>query len=176
MFWPAGLFSSKKTIQASSLTIGQYIKGKNGYTYKVIDLVHVSSETLITTFHELNGQENFSVRPNEPIEYIEMADGEDSPTGETMTPASSGDEQQEVVVAYGRRATTSEVARVRIDSHVLTGEENPRRVMSEYTIMAPNFTRRKGPLPSKKIEAKSLSRNSLKNAADELMLGQIEGG
>jgi hypothetical protein len=176
MFWPAGLFSSKKTIRASSLTIGQYIKGKNGYIYKVVDLVHVSSETLITTFHELKGQESFSVKPNEPIEYIETDEAEDISSVETVTPAGSGDEAPETAIAYGRRATTSEVARARRESPVLTSGENLRRVMSEYAMIAPNFTRREGSLPvreAEEAESKLLSANSLKNATDELMLGKI---
>jgi hypothetical protein len=160
ILWPQNLFSRKPTIRATSLTIGTWIKGKNGKIYKVVDVVNCTSETLITTFHELDGQQSFSVLPSLIVEIGNAPEEEGAPREEeesAVTPVTEGDESL-VVITF--RRTSAPDRRM-----PLSPGESPRRVVSEYARMAPDFSRMR-----KSESSKRLSGNSLANTADDSKL------
>jgi hypothetical protein len=184
IFWPANLFSGKKAVRANALTVGQYIRGKNGYVYKVVDLVSGAREMLITTFHEVMGQESFSVLPWELIECVDVVEGEGIPKeeeeGSVFTTGDDGDGGLEMGVRFRRRATGLDMARGRDRrmSNPLTSGEDTMRVASEYTMMALGLTKRRkrnseNRTRAKEVQGKRLLGSLLKNAADEAMFEAV---
>lgn len=133
------------TTRGSALTTGTWIRGKNGKIYKIVDIVHTTTETLITTFHELDGQESFSVTPGLRIEYLVVPEGAERPVEMETSNANVkevgrgvGGEEPPTTVSTGRRASTTGKEMF----FLMTGEQQ-RRVVSEYAIIAPNYTQRK---------------------------------
>ncbi|TID26318.1 hypothetical protein E2P81_ATG00793 [Venturia nashicola] len=88
---------SRKTMSG---ILWPFIKGKNGCIYKVVDLINARDRTLITTYHEIMGQQSFLVAPWEPIETVKEGtslgglgnDSPDSGYGEAWGSGSDGDD------------------------------------------------------------------------------------
>lgn len=146
---------------------------KNGIRniYKIVDLVNARDRTLITTYHEIMGQESFLVAPWEAIETVKegtssvssTSTGHDSCDGEMSREGSgsSGDDESVITTVYRgrgdegneemqmngismrRRATTdqSNEGRTRHRENFLTGGVDARRVLSEFSLMGPQYVR-----------------------------------
>lgn len=232
ILWPIGLLMGMRTTKARRLSVGQFVKGKNGYVghphvgavdlcherrvellvpgsqtywletesgytlltqsnsshqqmgttanervrhiYKIVDLVNARDQTLITTHHDVMGQESFSVAPWEAIEVVKegtSSSGGTSPSpGDPSREYSDGDDEsvimaihhghdpiregeggdggdgQGMVAALARRRAALD----RIDGglaqrgNFLTGGVDTRRVVSEFSVMAPAYMRRGG--------------------------------
>lgn len=126
ILWPVSFLLGSRTTKARRLGVGQFVKGKNGYVrftntnvlsalvktcangmpryiYKIVDLVNARDRTLITTYHDIMGQESFLVAPWELIETVregtssgpsgEVSPGSRSGSGEMSRSGSDGDDE-----------------------------------------------------------------------------------
>ncbi|KAE9967270.1 hypothetical protein BLS_006466 [Venturia inaequalis] len=149
-----------------------FIKGKNGYIYKIVDLVNTRDRTLVTTYHEIMGQQSCMVAPWTLFEIVKEGagsvpsedDSPDSGDGEASRSGSDGDNESVITVIYRghdeenggegeegtqmaerRRATIGQIdgGRARRESLWTSGGYR-RRVVSDLAMVAPAYTRREG--------------------------------
>lgn len=82
-------------INYSYLSVNGKLTNGFRYIYKIVDLVNARDQTLITTHHDVMGQESFSVAPWEAIEVVKEGAGSPEGTSPSSGETSSGEASQE---------------------------------------------------------------------------------